>query len=67
MPRFLKLFSFLIFTAAMCGNIFAMNDLRRKQVKVRAPELVGGRSWLNTDKPLSLAALKGKRRDRLFR
>src|SRR4051812_42436464 len=31
-----------------------------QQGKVRAPELDGGRSWLNTDKPLSLAALKGK-------
>ena len=28
--------------------------------RVRAPELVGGRGWLNTDKPLSLAALRGK-------
>src|SRR5262245_38243884 len=28
--------------------------------RVRAPELVGGRGWLNTDKPLSIAALKGK-------
>ena len=28
--------------------------------KIRAPELSGGRGWLNTDKPLSLAALKGK-------
>lgn len=28
--------------------------------RVRAPELEGGRGWLNTDKPLSLAALKGK-------
>lgn len=28
--------------------------------RVRAPELAGARSWLNTDKPLSLAALKGK-------
>lgn len=31
-----------------------------KQPRVRAPELSGGRGWLNTDKPLSLAALKGK-------
>src|SRR5436309_754317 len=31
-----------------------------QQGKVRAPELEGGRGWLNTDKPLSLAALKGK-------
>ncbi len=28
--------------------------------RVRAPELTGHRGWLNTDKPLSLAALKGK-------
>jgi thiol-disulfide isomerase/thioredoxin/DNA-binding beta-propeller fold protein YncE len=30
------------------------------QGRVRAPELAGGRGWLNTDKPLSLAALRGK-------
>ncbi len=30
------------------------------KVRVRAPELSGGRGWLNTDKPLTLAALKGK-------
>src|SRR6266550_9278195 len=28
--------------------------------RIRAPELTGDRGWLNTDKPLSLAALKGK-------
>jgi DNA-binding beta-propeller fold protein YncE/peroxiredoxin len=32
----------------------------RQQGRVRAPELEGGRGWLNTDKPLSLAALRGK-------
>ncbi|HJP92049.1 MAG TPA: thioredoxin-like domain-containing protein [Pyrinomonadaceae bacterium] len=32
----------------------------QQQPKVRAPEITGGRGWLNTDKPLSLAALKGK-------
>jgi DNA-binding beta-propeller fold protein YncE len=31
-----------------------------QQGRVRAPELTGHRGWLNTDKPLSLAALKGK-------
>ncbi|HEX8847676.1 MAG TPA: thioredoxin-like domain-containing protein [Pyrinomonadaceae bacterium] len=31
-----------------------------QQGRVRAPELEGGRGWLNTDRPLSLAALKGK-------
>lgn len=30
------------------------------QIRVRAPEFSGGKGWLNTDKPLSLAALKGK-------
>lgn len=32
----------------------------RQQGRVRAPELSPNRGWLNTDKPLSLAALKGK-------
>ncbi|HEV2763220.1 MAG TPA: thioredoxin-like domain-containing protein, partial [Pyrinomonadaceae bacterium] len=32
----------------------------RPKGRVRAPELAGGRGWLNTDKPLSLAALRGK-------
>jgi thiol-disulfide isomerase/thioredoxin len=32
----------------------------RQQGRVRAPELVGARGWLNTDKPLQLAGLKGK-------
>ncbi|HEY0006924.1 MAG TPA: thioredoxin-like domain-containing protein [Pyrinomonadaceae bacterium] len=32
----------------------------RQEGRVRAPELKGGRGWLNTDQPLSLAALKGK-------
>ncbi|HEX8117564.1 MAG TPA: thioredoxin-like domain-containing protein, partial [Pyrinomonadaceae bacterium] len=28
--------------------------------RVRAPELAGGRGWLNTDRPLSIAGLRGK-------
>jgi DNA-binding beta-propeller fold protein YncE len=32
----------------------------QEQTRRRAPELTGGRGWLNTDQPLSLAALKGK-------
>jgi len=32
----------------------------QEQVRVRAPELTGGRGWLNTDQPLTIAALKGK-------
>ena len=38
----------------------AQTDENMYQAKVRAPELAGGKSWLNTDKPLSLAGLKGK-------
>jgi DNA-binding beta-propeller fold protein YncE len=30
------------------------------KARVRAPEITGGRGWLNTDTPLSLATLKGK-------
>jgi thiol-disulfide isomerase/thioredoxin len=37
---------------------FAMSA--QEKVRVRAPELTGGRGWLNTNKPLTLAALKGK-------
>lgn len=32
----------------------------KAQGKVRAPELSGAKSWLNTDKPLSIAGLRGK-------
>lgn len=32
----------------------------QERSRIRAPELNGHRGWLNTDKPLSLAALKGK-------
>jgi thiol-disulfide isomerase/thioredoxin len=33
---------------------------RRQDERVRAPELEGGRGWLNTDAPLTLAGLRGK-------
>jgi len=32
----------------------------QERTRVRAPEITGGQGWLNTDKPLSIAALKGK-------
>jgi len=46
-------------------NLYGLNSTKglvmaQENVRVRAPELTGGRGWLNTDKPLSLAALKGK-------
>jgi DNA-binding beta-propeller fold protein YncE len=35
-------------------------SLQEGQPRVRAPELAGGTGWLNTDRPLSLAGLRGK-------
>jgi sugar lactone lactonase YvrE len=35
-------------------------DVTALQGRVRAPELEGGRGWLNTDRPLTLAGLRGK-------
>jgi DNA-binding beta-propeller fold protein YncE len=32
----------------------------QEKARVRAPEITGGRGWLNTDKPLSIATLRGK-------
>src|SRR5688500_8317801 len=32
----------------------------QERPRMRAPEIQGGSGWLNTDKPLSIAALKGK-------
>ncbi|MEP6904171.1 MAG: thioredoxin-like domain-containing protein [Actinomycetota bacterium] len=57
-----QVFGILILFAAAAifsGNTFGMNNVK-KQAKVRAPELTGGKGWLNTDKPLSIAGLKGK-------
>jgi thiol-disulfide isomerase/thioredoxin len=44
------------FVAGERGVFMSAQD----RARVRAPEIEGGRGWLNTDKPLSLAALKGK-------
>lgn len=52
----LKISAVLIFALIFGANVSAMIY----QAKVRAPELNGGVSWLNTEKPLSLAGLKGK-------
>src|SRR5688500_20328478 len=32
----------------------------QERAPVRAPEIQGGSGWLNTDKPLSIAGLRGK-------
>ena len=48
----------LILVLLLMGQGVSMSAQER--TRVRAPEITGGRGWLNTDKPLSLAALKGK-------
>ena len=54
-PLLLMLVS-LLSSASSKGLEMAVQD----GSKIRAPELSGGRGWLNTEKPLSLAGLKGK-------
>ncbi len=51
----------------LCGTIPLLAAMKLsngsyydEKQRVRAPELVGGSGWLNTDKPLTLAGLKGK-------
>src|SRR6476619_5550236 len=53
----------LVLLATVLFNSSATKGLAmsaQQKVRVRAPEITGGRGWLNTDKPLTLAALKGK-------
>lgn len=57
MKKFI-LFAFLL--VSINSFLFAQTDKEMYQAKVRAPELTGDKGWLNTDKPLSIAALKGK-------
>jgi DNA-binding beta-propeller fold protein YncE len=48
---------------AMAGAAYARREVGMepfRQTKVRAPELSGGRSWLNTAAPLTLVGLRGK-------
>ena len=56
----------LIFLGSGATSVFSA-EMRLKgggyyneRQRVRAPELIGGKSWLNTDQPLSLAKLRGK-------
>src|SRR5829696_8147714 len=41
-------------------SMSAQERSTQERARVRAPEITGGRGWLNTDKPLSIATLKGK-------
>ncbi len=57
----LKFFLCSVLIVGCVSSLFAqeMNYFGERQ-RVRAPELNGGIGWLNTDKPLSMAGLKGK-------
>src|SRR5689334_7681532 len=50
--------TFLILVIILMAQGVHMSAQERP--RVRAPEITGGRGWLNTDKPLSIATLKGK-------
>lgn len=47
-------------TIALALTIQGLFMSTQEKPRLRAPEITGGRGWLNTDKPLSLAGLKGK-------
>jgi thiol-disulfide isomerase/thioredoxin len=62
-----RLISAVAVSVVLSLSFFASTNVTKGQdmsaqetTRVRAPEITGGRGWLNTDKPLSLAALKGK-------
>jgi thiol-disulfide isomerase/thioredoxin len=60
MRQFYNVLVLLFAAAILSGVSFGQMNGYEKQGKVRAPELTGGKGWLNTDKPLSVAGLKGK-------
>jgi thiol-disulfide isomerase/thioredoxin len=62
MRRFIYFLVVLSLTAIFAENFYgkSLEMKNQRQVKVRAPELEGGRNWLNIDKPLSIAGLRGK-------
>jgi thiol-disulfide isomerase/thioredoxin len=50
----------LVVVSMFAGERGVSMSSAQDRARIRAPEIQGGRGWLNTDKPLSLAALKGK-------
>jgi DNA-binding beta-propeller fold protein YncE len=50
----------LILTSVTAASSKGFDMPTQERPRIRAPELTGHRGWLNTDKPLSLAGLKGK-------
>jgi thiol-disulfide isomerase/thioredoxin len=53
-------FAFRIHINTRSASSKGLEIALQERSKIRAPELTGDRGWLNTDKPLSLAGLKGK-------
>ncbi len=58
--KILQKVGLIITLFVMINGILAVENIVKAQAKVRAPELTGAKSWLNTEKPLSIAGLKGK-------
>jgi DNA-binding beta-propeller fold protein YncE len=50
----------VVYSSVSTGSVKGFPMSQQERVRIRAPELSGGSGWLNTDRPLSLAALKGK-------
>ncbi|HEX7296692.1 MAG TPA: hypothetical protein VF251_13110, partial [Pyrinomonadaceae bacterium] len=50
----------VVYSAKTSGSVKGFVMSQQERTRVRAPELTGGSGWLNTDRPLSIAALKGK-------
>lgn len=58
-----NLFIYFIIIFFACNITLFIKDVQASQKEssmVRAPELIGGSGWLNTDKPLYIKDLKGK-------
>jgi len=55
-----KLLTLLAMLAIISSGGKGLSMSQEQTARVRAPEITGGRGWLNTDKQLSVAALKGK-------
>ena len=56
--------AFIIILSLLASSLVAergvLMSTTQERARIRAPEIQGGRGWLNTDKPLSIAGLKGK-------
>src|SRR5436189_1196176 len=60
---FISICSLVISVAVFNSNASSSSKglvMPAQEGRIRAPELNGARGWLNTDKPLTLSALKGK-------